>query len=114
MVHKQYKHENVNQDIFKCDECEIHFSMEKSLNRHMKEVHKETFKNLTVATIYDLRFTCDECEDIFPRNSNLIRHKETVHKAGNKNFLCPNCQKPFSRKDNLKKHISKNICKLPY
>ena len=58
---------------------------------------------------HEKRFDCDECQRKFGSNHDLERHEVTVHQKG-RLFTCPDASckragKPFSRRDNLLKHL---------
>ncbi|KAF9577031.1 hypothetical protein BGW38_008035 [Lunasporangiospora selenospora] len=48
-----------------------------------------------------------DCGKAFSRKHDMQRHEASVHK-GERNFSCPACQKPFSRHDGLRRHLSVN------
>lgn len=48
-------------------------------------------------------FSCTECEKTFTRKQNLQKHL-LIH-SGEKPFPCNHCEKRFARKHHLKKHI---------
>ncbi|CAL1276330.1 unnamed protein product, partial [Larinioides sclopetarius] len=43
------------------------------------------------------------CLRCFTRKVELLRH-ERIH-TGEKRFTCPECFRPFGRKDHMKKHL---------
>lgn len=117
--------------VFKCDHCSKSFSVEANLKRHMKA-------HFHVKTSYQ----CSECGKYLSRADKLEKHMESYHGPGSyaklrtksysisrnempaqlpsvpkgkqrwKSFHCPLCEKYFSRKDHVQRHI-KNIHKRP-
>ena len=94
--------------IFKCHYCEKTFNVKKSLNRHLRETHSHTSKNLDYIEDMDSagELSCDQCEKRFRRKENLDRHISTVH-VQKEMFPCLLCDKKFPRKDTLMKHLKK-------
>lgn len=82
--------------------------------RHMKLVHIYTDKNLDYAPTDNDLLACSDCDSTFLRNHDL-KHKDTVHKEQVtwKPVKCASCGKEFSRKDNLARHLKKQICYTP-
>ena len=107
------KNNELEEKEFKCEDCGKTLKFEKSLDLHRKLVHRYTSKNLDYVPDHDLQFDCSKCKSKFLRKAELTRHKYTVHKERTtwKIIICPSCGTEFSRKDNFKRHLKKNICK---
>ena len=109
LEHKKVVHDK-NARI-QCEEYDLYFSKRSHMQRHLKEIHCDTDKNLDFIENYKLfiSYTCKECNQRFDRKENLTRHMGTVHTDNDekKKFLCQQCPSKFSRKDNLKFHMSK-------
>jgi len=81
-----------NTGPFKCPGCDIvTFSNRRSLDLHMKRVHK--------AGIVE----CDECGR---KVLDLKRHKEILHKRF-KIYECPHCPDKFCTQEDLERHLIK-------
>ena len=95
-----YHFNELQDNGFKCKQCEQVFKLQRYLTRHEKEVHGE-----------QRIFRCDECGSIFHRNFNLKRHCRTMGHAGYTKKPrsqtvrpCIHCGKTFTRKDTLTEH----------
>jgi transcription elongation factor Elf1 len=81
-----------NTGPFKCPGCDIvTFSNRRSLDLHMKRVHK--------AGIVE----CDECGR---KVLDLKRHKEILHKRF-KIYECPHCTDKYCTQEDLERHLAK-------
>lgn len=86
---------NVTKDmkIFKCNMCSQAFTRPIQLERHMN-VHTKAKKE----------YECGVCFKVFPSKSTLDRH-ERIH-TGEKPYQCRFCSKRFVQKEILKRHES--------
>ena len=91
------KHLNVAMD--KCPHCELSFSSQGSLRRHLK-----TCKNNT--EFYE-RFKCDLCNASFPHKHTLRYHQRGKHQPNR--YACQGCSKVFAWRSSLNVH--KKYCK---
>ena len=80
--------------VFPCETCGKLFTRKHDLERHIKEAHSETEKNL---------IQCTHCEYSTNRKSYLNRHVKSRHNKSN--FSCSMCEKSFCWKGNLMKHM---------
>ena len=51
------------------------------------------------------KYTCTECDKQFSNKYNLTRHIQSIHKQVKYKYTCADCNKQFSEKFNLKQHI---------
>ena len=51
--------------------------------------------------------TCKFCEKSFTQKGNLKRHVNSIHKE-RKDYMCKFCGKAFSQNNNMKSHINKS------
>ncbi|KAG2185442.1 hypothetical protein INT44_002233 [Umbelopsis vinacea] len=88
---------------FQCQRkgCGMMFSRRFNLQTHMR-VHDPNRLKL---------FCCDVegCGKNFDRRHDLTRHEATVHR-GERAYHCDYCEKPFSRKDALVRHLTVKGC----
>ena len=76
-----------------CEICKQRFQVEKSLIRHMNDIH----------TNIEMGQKCPECEVVLSSTATLKRHQDTVH--GEVSYSCEQCEEKFTRKNNLKRHL---------
>ena len=79
--------------IYKCNICDVKFTENGSLKRHLVSVHG-----------WKLPFYCNICDAKFVNRSNLKMHISSVHEK-NKIFQCDICDANFSQKGSLERHI---------
>ncbi|XP_077301792.1 uncharacterized protein LOC143922440 [Arctopsyche grandis] len=104
--HKRMQCENTTK-TFQCGTCDMKFTYEMSLNKHILKHHKgESVSVNFLDPVYQKRektFICSTCNKSFYRKDHLDNHAK-VHMPNEKKFECPICQKKFNRKDNLRSH----------
>lgn len=57
----------------------------------------------------DQGYPCETCGKVFKQQTNLYRHKKQ-HKGVRALFLCLKCNRNYTRKDILQKHLKKGKC----
>ena len=82
-----------------CDLCEISFSRNNNLQRHMDSKHGQDTKQ---------GHTCGECAKSFNRKDNLRRHQLTCQAI---RFKCPRCHRIFKDIALLTRHMG--LCPVP-
>ena len=98
-----------------CEQCEIIFCNQNSLQEHTKLVHTceiklndqiDMFDNNSYDQKYDEKenYNCHLCPSSHTLQGNLRRHINTVH-DGKKDFKCEECGKLFIHDYGLKNHI---------
>ena len=121
-VHKKIKNHT-------CHECGKSFAFPSNLKVHMKKFHKieeffsqegnnnkdkkeimESFMDTNDDTMVSVhegikKFSCHLCEKSFTDKTNMKRHIICVHE-GIKQFSCHLCEKAFTKKVSMKRHIS--------
>jgi hypothetical protein len=81
--------------------CGMRFSRRFNLQTHMR-VHDPNRLKLFCCEV-------DGCHKNFDRRHDLTRHEATVHR-GERAYHCEFCEKPFSRKDALVRHLTVKGC----
>ncbi|XP_046408712.1 zinc finger protein 37-like [Ischnura elegans] len=85
-------------------------------NKNVREVRKSFIvdrKSCTVSTHTAKKsYSCSECEKVFSEKSILVRHIQTHTKK--KLYSCSECEKSFSRKNTLVRHIRTHTKEKPY
>ena len=121
----QHKIEVHEEKRFSCDECDYKCSALNNLNKHKRSRHsKNPDDNYTNCEICQKRLTigslhshmklihhkmgfeesvCEFCEKTFTTKSGLKRHISTVHKL-ERRFKCEYCEQMFQRSSQLNKH----------
>ncbi|EPZ36399.1 hypothetical protein ROZALSC1DRAFT_29647 [Rozella allomycis CSF55] len=98
---------------FRCELCPKAFTRKDNLKAHIrsherKEQINETGK-VQEKVAPTLKHACKECGRRFPTPTHVTRHMRTH--TGEKPFVCPqfDCQRAFSRKDNMMHHYRKHL-----
>ncbi len=87
---------------FKCNQCEKRFRLSSSLSKH-KQVHIPVEMRVEKAAREGFKlYKCGYCDKVFTLNSRWRRHERTHTRE--KTHRCTDCNKDFSRKDDLKLH----------
>ena len=81
-------HKEKNHGKFTCSDCKLSYAAEELLTNHINKRHKT--------------FPCPDCKTMFTRKASLKLHME-VHQK--KFEICTECDKRFSSKANLQRHI---------
>lgn len=87
-----------------CPLCFIIFCDKFTRNRHIRIVHEDQPKvenNLTDLPKNEVK--CPQCKKMFKHGISLRRHIKQ-HETNSETFICSDCSKKFTRKDNLFKH----------
>lgn len=82
---------------FQCDVCLKTFKLKSSLERHKKVIHEEGDTH-----------SCPECGARCPDKGTLARHMYTH--TGLKPYTCDRCNRQFSRKYHLERHVVQTGC----
>ena len=86
-IKEHYDTWHPDKKVFPCETCGKLFTRKHDLERHIKEAHSETEKNL---------IQCTHCEYSTNRKSYLNRHVKSRHNKPN--FSCSMCEKSFNWK----------------
>ncbi|XP_045526973.1 zinc finger protein 184-like isoform X2 [Pieris brassicae] len=90
---KTHKVVHSDEKMFYCVECNKSFKSEKSLKRHFATTSKHVEEKM---------YSCADCMKLFTSAVSLSSHRRSRHLSTNKCFIC---DKIFSNKSNLKKHL---------
>ncbi|XP_039764010.1 zinc finger protein 2 homolog isoform X2 [Pararge aegeria] len=92
--------------LFACPSCELRFTHEVTLNKHILRVH--TGQSVSLQFLDRERgsqnYKCETCSRPFTRKDLLERHMRS-HNTGEKIFECDICKKKFTRRENLRAHL---------
>ena len=82
-------HMNIQSDtnLFYCEACEEGFTRRCTLERHIKEYHRESTE----------AFRCSQCNTNFSSDDNLRRHVKTKHSENAEDFESNLCDRKFKR-----------------
>ena len=91
----------VEDNTFTCPECDYSTKRRYDLQRHLK-VHAD-----------DRQFACDvaDCNARFVLKADLHKHIRLKHQPSSDEFMCPECDKTFSRLDTLRRTQKECITK---
>ena len=81
---------NRHKKEYACNQCELKFSNQSNLTRHIKSQHEE-------------KVSCDQCEKQFKRKDCLKEHYQAAHDK--KEFVCKICDYATGYRKILKKHM---------
>ncbi|KPJ18232.1 hypothetical protein RR48_12080 [Papilio machaon] len=83
---------------FKCEECNKRFTFEDTYKSHLENEHSKTPGSVT----------CNLCPVSCPDKKVLSKHIENYH--GRDMFMCPHCDKLFTRQTHVMRHMSQKGC----
>ena len=83
------------QKVFSCKECNKNYKHRQSLYNHMKKFHVKSSNRLQSSS----------------KRLQMAPKQHTKNESGGNNIKCEFCNKIFSKKSNLQKHINLNRCK---
>ena len=90
---KKHEESAHSESKYSCKICNQRFQVEKSLQRHMDDIH----------TNVEMGQRCEQCGVVLSSTATLKRHQDTVH--GEESYSCEQCGKKFNRKSNLNRHL---------
>ena len=84
-------------EAYRCDMCDRSFSDKCNLDRHIRNMHESSVESRTKA--------CKFCKKHYAKSS--FHHHEKVCRKGDNftDFRCSKCDRSFSRKEVLEKHV---------
>ncbi|CAO1403189.1 unnamed protein product [Diamesa hyperborea] len=125
LVRHQLTHSKVKP--YTCGFCDKGFTRNDHLRRHIQRIHQSQEASMMPNSNLSERFVCQECKAIFSSNGHLSRHMESQHYEefanissqnisqnasstyvmvnGKRRPLCDLCNKSFSKRDHLTRHI---------
>lgn len=108
---------------YRCDVCHQNFKVQADLKAHCFADHqnqimkcnvcKQTLHTANSVYLHSMRHSgtrdhlCNVCGARFKRKQHLIAHV-TIHESEKEMFQCPSCEKVFTDKKNLRKHLEFN------
>ena len=108
---------------YRCDVCHQNFKVQADLKAHCFADHqnqimkcnvcKQTLHTANSVYLHSMRHSgtrdhlCNVCGARFKRKQHLIAHV-TIHESEKEMFKCPSCEKVFTDKKNLRKHLELN------
>lgn len=120
LVRHMHLHERT--EPIPCGDCDLIFAIKAHRTVHRREVHEnfemklgQQFKTEICSEHKSVEnekekcnvlFQCDVCEKTFSRRHNLERHVRVQH-LGERNYVCMVCKKTFGSISNLKLHVSR-------
>jgi len=90
---------------FNCDQCEDSFLTARDLRKHSTKAHRESKPS---------HFVCDNCGKSFSNSSSLKKHVLYDHENQKKPHECPECQKCFTSKTDLARHVERHSAEPAY
>jgi len=118
-LHKHMDTHNKERN-YRCDVCHENFKVQADLKDHCLSSHrnqtmkcnvcKQTLHTANSVYLHSMRHSgtrdhrCHICNATFKRKQHLIAHT-TTHEKSKEMFVCPGCDKSFSDKKVLRKHI---------
>ena len=97
-------------DVFECSECDFKTSRKDSLARHKRlkhNIYKKEFKAIKNYLKEKSKWTCSKCSQSFTSLEEIENHVITC-----KQIICKICDKKFTLKINLKRHMEKKHPKI--
>ena len=90
-----------------CPLCFKILSDKQTRDRHIVNIHGDKQKDASKIKVDPSALVkCNHCEKVFKHSISLKRHMK-IHEIEEDSFSCDECNKTFSRKDNLTKHRRK-------
>ena len=95
-----------NDGKYKCEFCEMEFPFLRDKNQHLFNIHQIIVPPLEETSNDETKekFECQYCQKLFSKKSNMKSHISIVH-DGVKNFTCNECGSAFARNFDYKRHL---------
>ncbi|XP_030762145.1 GDNF-inducible zinc finger protein 1-like [Sitophilus oryzae] len=92
--------------MFACAHCEKKYTLKRNLRRHLTDDHTDTRMKESQKNVH----RCSTCS-YQTRDISTLRQHEKLHLAPEERqmFVCTQCDKKFSRKYDLKRHLKRRI-----
>ena len=94
-THIKVMHKAITEAQFKCEYCEVEFSIKNSLRVHTESVH------------FDAAFPCQNCDYVTANECTLRNHMKTKHEEMPFQHDCPLCPHQAPTELSLKRHTTK-------
>jgi hypothetical protein len=99
-------------DTFRCALCQAVFSIDESLNVHLRQKHPSSLQTSVMMITPPPQPWCEECNKPFDTKQLLKSHQTAVHIE--KRLECPECGKRFLYPAHLRDHARSHDKAKPY
>ena len=95
-VYNHKKQQHIRPKKYECQECNINFTTQQTLTRHIQRIHE--------GIPDDKKYACEQCGELYATAFQLKMHIKIKHDKVY-DYKCERCNKSFGRKSHLALHI---------
>ena len=95
-VYNHKKQQHIRPKKYECQECNINFTTQQTLTRHIQRIHE--------GIPDDKKYACEQCGELYATAFQLKMHIKIIHDKVY-DYKCERCNKSFGRKSHLALHI---------